>query len=98
MTVHHHISVATVLAAVAAVATAAVVRADASKVAFPASYSQGVVYMTQDRPDNKQVRDYYTSRAAIDAAKKGGPLPEGTVITIVQYAAQLDASGNPAKD
>jgi hypothetical protein len=42
---------------------------------------------------------YYTSQAAVDVAKKRAPLPTGTVITVVQYAAQLDdAQGNPAKD
>ena len=98
MSVLNQIMIAPALATIAAMATVAAVQADASKVAFPASYGQGIVYMTQDRPDNKQVRDYYTSRAAIDAAKTGGPLPDGTIITVVQYAAQLDAQGNPAKD
>ena len=37
-------------------------------------------------------------QAAVDAAKKGDPLPQGTVITVAQYAAQLDAEGNPVKD
>src|SRR5215831_1453700 len=45
-----------------------------------------------------QVRADFTSPAAVDAAKKGAPLPDGTVITAVQYAAQLDAQGNPTKD
>src|SRR5262249_41273809 len=53
---------------------------------------------TVDRPDNKQYREVFTSQAALDAAKKGQPLPNGTVITLVQYAAKLDAAGNPEKD
>jgi hypothetical protein len=48
-------------------------------------------------PDNKQFREFYTSQAAIDAAKKGQPLPNGTVITMVQWKAKLDAQGNPEK-
>ena len=32
------------------------------------------------------------------AAKRGEPLPSGTVITMLQYAAKLDAQGNPEKD
>ena len=79
-------------------ALAATAQAGGDKVAFPADYAKGVVYMTLDRPENKQVREYLTSQAAIDAAKKGDPLPQGTVITVAQYAAQLDAQGNPAKD
>ncbi len=65
---------------------------------FPEDYGKGVVYMTLDRPDNKQVREYFTSPKAADAAKKGAPLPEGTIIAVVQYAAQLDPQGNPTKD
>jgi len=91
---------ASVLAAfgVGVAALAVTAQAGGDKVAFPADYAKGVVYMTLDRPENKQVREYFTSQAAVDAAKKGDPLPQGTVITVAQYAAQLDAQGNPAKD
>ena len=72
--------------------------AGGDKVAFPADYDKGVMFTTVDRPDNKQYREVFTSRAAIDAAKKEQRLPSGTVITLVQYAAKLDAAGNPEKD
>ncbi len=92
-------AIITAAAAIVAAATAVdLVRAGGDKVAFPADYAKGVVYMTLDRPENKQVREYYTSQAAVDAAKKGAPLPNDTVITVVQYAAQLDPQGNPTKD
>jgi hypothetical protein len=48
--------------------------------------------------DNKQYRELYGPAAALEAAKKGEPLPSGTVLTLVQYAAKLDAQGNPEKD
>ena len=89
--------IATTIVAVASLTAAVSVRAGGDKIAFPAEYAKGALYVTLDLADNKQVRDYYTSQAA-DAAKKGGPLPAGTVITSVQYAAQLDAQGNPVKD
>jgi hypothetical protein len=73
-------------------------RAGGDKVAFPTNYDKGVLYATIDRADNKQYRELYTSQAAIDAVKKGQPTPSGTVITLVQYAAKLDAGGNPEKD
>ena len=57
-----------------------------------------MLFTTVDRPDNKQFRELYTSAEALDAAKKGEPLPSGTVITLIQYAAKLDAQGNPEKD
>ena len=89
-------AIAVLGASIAALAVTA--QAGGDKVAFPAEYANGVVYMTLDRAENKQVREYITSQAAVDAAKKGDPLPQGTVITVAQYAAQLDAQGNPVKD
>ena len=83
------------IAAGAALAFVLQARAGGDKVAFPEDYAKGVLYTTVDRPDNKQYRELYTSAAAVDAAKKGQPLPNGTVITLVQYAALLDVHGNP---
>src|SRR5437016_1699573 len=98
MTSRMNIVVAALVASVAGLTVAVQVQAGGDKVAFPADYAKGVIYMTLDRAENKQVREYYTSQAAVDAAKKGEPLPQNTVITVVQYAAQLDAQGNPTKD
>jgi hypothetical protein len=86
------------LAVIAGTAVVVPVLAGGDKVAFPADYDKGVLFTTVDRPDNKQYRELFTSAAAIEAAKKGEPLPSGTVITLVQYAAKLDAQGNPEKD
>jgi len=98
MRVAQTVIVTTALTGAAVLAAVLSVRAGGDKIAFPAEYAKGVVYLTLDMANNKQVRDYYASRAAVDAAKKGTPLPDGTVITSVQYAAQLDAQGNPEKD
>jgi len=98
MTIRRDFAIMTMVVTVAGLAAVVSVRAGGDKIAFPAEYAKGVVYMTLDRPENKQVREYLTSQEAVDAAKKGAPLPNGTVITVVQYAAQLDAQGNPAKD
>lgn len=70
----------------------------ADKIKFPEGFEKGVLYTTVDRPDNKQYRELFTSPEAVAAAKKGEPLPSGTVITLVQYKAKLDAQGNPEKD
>jgi hypothetical protein len=90
-------------ASVALVATLALghalpARAGGDKVAFPEKFKSGVLYATIERTDLKQYRELFTSAAAIDAAKKGQPLPDGTVITLVQYAALLTASGEMQKD
>ena len=67
-------------------------------IVFPANYAKGVLYSTVDRADLKQVRALYAStQGAIDAAKAGKPLPDGTVLTMVQYAAQVDDKGVPVK-
>jgi len=52
-------------------------------VRFPESFAEGVRYAVVPRGGIRQ--ELYTSRAAIDAAKKGEPLPSGTVITLVDY-------------
>jgi hypothetical protein len=83
---------------VATLAAAVSVRAGSDRIAFPNDYAKGVVYKSEDRADNKQVRELFVSREAVVAVREGAPLPSGTVITVVRYAAQLDADGNPAKD
>src|SRR5262245_25537653 len=77
------------------------VSAQGDKVVFPEAYAKGLLYWTQDRPNTNnpaatQIREYYTSAAAIAAAKSGMPMPSGTVITVVQYGVQMDAQGQPA--
>jgi len=72
--------------------------AGADKIAFPASFKSGVLYTIADRYDIKQYRELYASADAVKAAKEGKPLPRGTVLTLVQYKAQVDAQGNPVKD
>ena len=68
------------------------------ELAFPTNYKSGVPYNSIDREDRKEIHQQYTSRAAIEAAEAGKPLPDGTVITSVAYAAQLDSKGNPLRD
>ena len=90
--------IVTALVGAGVVALASQVRAGGDLVKFPDGFDKGVLFTTVDRPDNKQYREVYTSQAALDAAKKGEPLPDGTVITLVQYRAKLGADGNPEKD
>lgn len=68
------------------------------KIAFPASYKDHVLYATVDRYDNKQYRELYGTPEAVKAVREGKPIPSGTVLTLVQYKAQVDATGNPVKD
>jgi plastocyanin len=69
------------------------------KIKFPANWKDHVLYSVVDRHDTKQYRELYaSSQAAVDAMKAGQPLPDGTVLTLVQYRAQVDAAGTPVKD
>ena len=93
------VAAALTLAGASAVAQAPPqLRVSGDKIKFPENFAQGVLYATVDRPDNKQFRELFVSTpAAIETAKKGEPLPDGTVLTLVQYRAQLDAAENPVK-
>ncbi len=68
------------------------------KVAFPQDYAKGVLYATLDSANLKQYRELWGPAAALEAAKAGKPLPDGTVLTLVQYAALPTAAGEPQKD
>ena len=64
----------TALAAVGAGILTLPVSAGGDKVTFPQDY--GVLFTTVDRADIKQFRELYAPQAAIDAAKKGQPMPD----------------------
>ena len=68
------------------------------KIKFPSDYLKGVLYQTLDRPDNKQYRELYAPAAAVEAVRKGQPIPYGTVLTLVQWSVEQDAQGTPIKD
>ena len=79
-------------------AQAALVAPGPNKVPFQADWAKGTLYATVDRPDSKQYRELYTSAELLAAVRAGKPIPDGTVLTLAAYAAQVDAAGNPLKD
>jgi plastocyanin len=92
-------TIVTLLVAMASL-TVGASRIDAGpeKIVFPANYKDHVLYATIDRYDIKQYRELYGTPDAVRAAKEGKPVPHGSVLTLVQYKAQVDAQGNPVKD
>jgi Cytochrome P460 len=103
------IATAFAVSSVAALSASTPVRAGPDKVAFPETYAQGVLYTTVNRParptsgaaggeNSAQFREHYATPAAIEAVRKGLPVPSGTVMTMVQYRAKLDAQGSPLQD
>ena len=89
---------AAVLASAPLLAAIAQAQLGRDKIAFPQDYAKGVLYATLDRPDIKQFRELWGPAAALEAAKAGKPLPDGTVLTLVQYTALPTAAGDPQKD
>ena len=68
------------------------------KIKYPSNYLKGVLYQTVDRADIKQYRELYTQAEVVEAVRKGKPIPDGAVITLVQWSVEQDANGVPVKD
>lgn len=67
-----------------------------SNLTFPDGYKDTFVkYHTINFPATRQVRHYYANKAAVEAAKAGKPLPDGSYLIAEVYSAKLDASGKP---
>jgi cytochrome c553 len=67
-----------------------------TSVAFPEGYKDGFVkYHAIDFPATKQVRHYYANKTAVQAAKAGKALPDGSVLFAEVHAAKLDADQKP---
>jgi plastocyanin len=81
-----------------AVAQQVLVAPGPNKVAFPENWAKGVMYATVDRPDTKQYREFYTTPDVIAAVKNGQPIPDGAMVVLAAYLAQVDAAGVPLKD
>lgn len=84
--------------AVAGVISQTLVPSGPNRVSFPQDWDKGVLYGTVDRYDTKQYREFYGPAEAVQAAREGKPIPDGTVLTLAAYAARLDADGKPLKD
>jgi len=67
-----------------------------SNLTFPENYKATFTkYHTINFPATKQVRYYYANKAAVDAAKAGKALPDGSYLLAEVYAAKLDADQKP---
>ena len=78
-------------------AWATALHAGGDLVAFPEGFEKGVLYATIDRFDIKQFRELWANKAAVDAVRSGMPIPSGTVLTLVQFRARVDAKEVPVK-
>ena len=65
-------------------------------VTFPEDYkSTFTKYHTINFPATRQVRYYYANKAALQAAKDGKTLPNGSMLFAEVYSAKLDADKKP---
>lgn len=92
---HYCLGGAAALAMMATGAIAQLASFGGAGIKFPSD--PGTMYMSIDRADNMQFREYYANATALEAAKKGEPLPAGSVLTGVLYKAKLNAQGEPDK-
>jgi len=67
-----------------------------SGVTFPDNYKTTYTkYHTINFPATRQVRYYFANPVALQAAKRGKPLPDGSVLFAEVYSAKLDADKKP---
>ena len=67
-----------------------------SNVAFPEGYQSSFTkYHTINFPATRQVRYYFGNAAAVQAARAGKPLPDGSYLFAEVHAAKLDADKKP---
>jgi cytochrome c553 len=68
----------------------------ASRVQFPEDYkSTFTKYHTINFPATNQVRYYFANKAAVQAAREGKPLPDGSVLFAEAYSAKLGPDNKP---
>lgn len=92
------VKVAAGFAAIAGGAVVAYGTAMPDKISFPENFDKGVLYSKVNRHDIKQHRELYSTPEAVKAVREGRPIPSGTVLTLVQYAAKTDDKGVPIRD
>jgi cytochrome c553 len=67
-----------------------------TNVTFPEDYKESFTkYNTISFSATRQVRHYYANAVAIEAAKAGKPLPDGSVLFVEIYAAKLGTDNTP---
>lgn len=68
----------------------------ATRVAFPDNYKESFTkYHTINFPATGQVRYYFANKVALQAAKEGKPLPDGSVLFAEVFSAKMDADKKP---
>jgi cytochrome c553 len=76
--------------------TDAVAAIKKSQMKFPADFPNGYfLYDTTNKDDQNAVSKSFINKVGYDAIKAGKPLPDGSAVLVVNYAAKLDANKKP---
>lgn len=68
----------------------------ATRVSFPRNYKETFArYHTVNFPARKQVQHFFANEAALEAAKAGKPLPDGSVLLVEVHSVRLDLDDKP---
>jgi cytochrome c553 len=68
----------------------------ATRAAFPQGFRETFSrYHTMNFPATRQVRHFYANKAALQAAKAGKPLPDGSVVVVEVHTVRLDLDDRP---
>ena len=99
MKLHRKIALGVAVAgAIAAGALMAQATVGPKDVAFPTGFEKWQMYQQLNRHDVKQYRELYAKPEIVQAVRDGKPIPNGTVLAIAIFAAQVDADGKPTRD
>jgi cytochrome c553 len=67
-----------------------------ARFSFPANYKTTFTrYHVNNVPDDLQVKHYYANNVALEAAKIGQPLPNGSFVIVEIFSAKLDNNKKP---
>jgi Cytochrome P460 len=70
--------------------------ASVSHLVFPADFARSFTeYRRQDEPETKTISRSFANAMALQAAREGRPLPEGSAIYVANFSARLGADGQP---
>ena len=67
-------------------------------VALPQGFETWQMYQQVNRHDTKQYRELYAKPEVVKAVREGKPAPNGTVLVMAIFGAQVDADGKPTRD
>ncbi len=66
-------------------------------VVFPEGFEKWQMYQQVNRHDSKQYRELYAKPEIVKAVREGKPVPNGAVLVIAIFGAQVDSDGKPTR-